>query len=57
MPINILFKKEKLNTLPTDKPIVIMCHSVLEHLHPIGGFKELSLGEHIVHAKANAAPK
>jgi len=27
MPISELFKKENLNKLPTDKPIMIVCHS------------------------------
>lgn len=27
IPINVLFKKENLDTLPTDKPIMIVCHS------------------------------
>jgi len=27
LPINVLFKKENLDKLPTDKPIVVVCHS------------------------------
>jgi len=27
IPLNILFKKENLDKLPTDKPIIVVCHS------------------------------
>jgi len=27
IPVDVLFKKEYLDTLPTDKPIVVVCHS------------------------------
>ena len=60
IPINVLFKKENLNTLPTDKPIVIVCHSgTRATLAAIGlkriGFKKVHVlkGGLVALAKAN----
>jgi len=60
IPINILFKKENLDKLPSDKPIVVVCHSgTRATLAAMGlkrlGFKKIHVlkGGMIALAKAN----
>jgi len=60
IPINILFKKENLDKLPSDKPIVVVCHSgTRATLAAMGlkrlGFKHIHVvkGGMIALAKAN----
>ena len=60
LPINVLFKKENLDKLPTDKPIVVVCHSgTRATLAAIGlkrvGFKKVHVikGGLVALAKAN----
>jgi len=60
IPINVLFQKENLNKLSTDKPIVIVCHSgTRATLAAIGlkqlGFKKVHVlkGGMVALAKAN----
>ena len=60
IPINILFKKENLDKLPTDKPIIVVCHSgTRATLAGIGlkrlGFKHIHVlkGGMVALAKAN----
>jgi len=60
IPINVLFKKENLDKLSTDKPIVVVCHSgTRATLAAIGlkrlGFKKIHVlkGGMVALAKAN----
>jgi len=60
IPINVLFKKENLDKLSTDKPIVVICHSgTRATLAAIGlkrlGFKKIHVlkGGMVALAKAN----
>jgi len=60
IPINILFKKENLDKLPSDKPIIVVCHSgTRATLAAMGlkrlGFKHIHVvkGGMIALAKAN----
>ncbi len=60
VPLNVLFEKENLDKLPTDKPIVIVCHSgTRATLAAIGlkrlGFKKVHVikGGLVALAKAN----
>ena len=60
IPINVLFKKENLDKLPTNKPIIVVCHSgTRATLAAIGlkrvGFKQVHVvkGGLIALAKAN----
>ncbi len=61
IPFNQLFKKEELNKLPTDKPIIVVCHSGSRALQAatnliILGFKNTQVlyGGIIALAKSNS---
>jgi len=41
IPINVLFKKENLDKLPTDKPVMIVCHSGTRATLAAIGLKQL----------------
>jgi rhodanese-related sulfurtransferase len=60
IPLNVLFQKENLDKLPTDKPIIVVCHSgTRATLAAIGlkrlGFKKVHVlkGGMVALAKAN----
>ena len=49
LPLNILFKKENLDKLPTDKPIVVVCHSGTRSTLAAIGLKRLGFKQvHVI---------
>jgi len=44
IPLNVLFKKENLDTLPTKKPLIIVCHSGSRAQQAAAGLRAIGFG-------------